>query len=197
MATTMFMPPPTMKYDPSQEPHTTKESFARQTTQVGKHLLVDQQLQPVVLFLPAQFQDQDQGVMTPVPLPGCPMPLMPSSTPSPGQRIFRKQLQIQPINHQEIILETVPCLIAPIKCLVKTMDMDIHHNTPAIAWPLPLLERKDQRMKCIRQDKGLGQANKVLRQDWYNMEALLTLPIHLHPQTIPKDKHRGCRLMYK
>lgn len=75
--------------------------------------------------------------MTPVPLPGFPMPLMPSSTSSPGQRIFRKQLQIQPINHQEIMLETVACLIAPIKCLVITMD--IHHNTPAIAWPLPLL----------------------------------------------------------
>lgn len=45
MATTMFMPPPTMKYSP--EPHT------RQTTRVGKRVLVDHQLQPVVLFLPA------------------------------------------------------------------------------------------------------------------------------------------------
>lgn len=45
MATTMFMPPPTMKYDPSPEPHT------RQTTRIGKRVLVDHQLQPVVLFL--------------------------------------------------------------------------------------------------------------------------------------------------
>lgn len=53
MATTMFMAPATMKYDPSPEPQTTKESVARQTTRVGKCVLVDHQLQPVVLFVPA------------------------------------------------------------------------------------------------------------------------------------------------
>lgn len=138
MATIMFMAPPMMKYGPSPEPQTTKESFARQTQRAGKLVLslVYHQLKPVLLFLPVLFQVQEQGVMTPVPLPGCPMPLL-TSTPSPGQRIFRKHLQIQPFNHQEIIMETVACLIAPIKCLVITMD--IHHNTPAIARGLPLL----------------------------------------------------------
>lgn len=31
MATTMFMPPPMMTYDPSPEPYTTRESFVHQT----------------------------------------------------------------------------------------------------------------------------------------------------------------------
>lgn len=127
--------------------------------------------------------------MTPVPIPGCLMPLMPSSTPSPGPRM----LQIQLSNHQEIILETVVCLIAPISCLMTTMD--IPHNTPAIALPRP--QRKCQHMRCIQQDKGLGQASKVLRQDWNNMKALPVLPTPLHPLTIPKNTRRGCRLMYK
>lgn len=54
MATTMFMPPPMMKYDPSPEPYTTRESFAHQTQPLGKWVLplVNHQLQPVVLFLP-------------------------------------------------------------------------------------------------------------------------------------------------
>lgn len=133
MATTMFMPPLMMKYDPSPEPYTTRESFIHQTQPLGSLVLplVDHRLQPVVLFLPVEFRVQEQGVMILVPIHGCLMPLMPSSTASQGQRMLLIHLS----NHQGIILETVVCLIARISYLMTTMD--IPHNTPAIALALP------------------------------------------------------------
>lgn len=60
-------------------------------------------------------------------------------------------------------------------------------------------------MRCIQQDKGPGQGqgrvlgldSKVLKQGWGSMEPPLASRIRLHPLTIPKDTHSGCRLMFE
>lgn len=52
-------------------------------------------------------------------------------------------------------------------------------------------------MRCIQQDKGAVKGSKVLRLGWHSLEALLASPTHLHPLTIPKDTHSGCRLMFE
>lgn len=52
-------------------------------------------------------------------------------------------------------------------------------------------------MRCIQQDKGAVKGSKVLRLGWHSMGAPLASPTHLHPLTIPKDTHSGCRLMFE
>lgn len=68
-------------------------------------------------------------------------------------------------------------------------------------------------MRCIQQDKepdqgqGQGQGpdrdqdrdrdNKVPKLGWGSTEALLASRTRLHPLTIPKDTHSGCRLMFE
>lgn len=136
MATTTSEPPPTMRCVLSPEPSITMESFDQQI-QTADPLVpppVDPQ-QPAVLFPPVQCQAPGQAAMTPVLLPGCPMPPMPTSTPSPGQCRARKHLLIQLFNHLPNTLETVRCWIALHSWLMTTMD--ILPSILATAWALP------------------------------------------------------------
>lgn len=136
MATTTSEPPPTMRRAPSLVPSSTRESFAHRT-QIADQLVpppVDPQLQQAVPFPPVQCRGQEQGATTPAPLPGCPMPPMPSSTPSPGWLRARKRLPTQLFNRLEITPGTAACWTAPPSWLMTTMDTP--PSIPATAWAL-------------------------------------------------------------
>lgn len=125
-----------MRRAPSPAPSTTRESFVHRTQTVGQPVpqLADLQLQPVVPFHLVQCQVRGQAATTPAPLPGCPMPPMPSSTPSLGQCRARRHLPIQPFNHLETTLGTVACWTAQPSWLMTTTDTP--PSTPATAWAL-------------------------------------------------------------
>lgn len=132
----MSEPPPTMRRAPSLVPSTTRESFARRTQIADQPVPppADPQVQQAVPFPPVQCQGQGQGATTPAPLQGCPMPTMPSSTPSPGWHRARKRLPTQLFNHLEITPGTVACWTAQPSWLMTTMDTP--PSIPATAWVL-------------------------------------------------------------
>lgn len=136
MATTMSEPPPMMRRAPSPVPSTTRESFAPPTQTADQPVPrpVDPQLPPVVPFLLAQCQAQGQAATTPAPLPGCPTPPTPSSTPSPGRRRASKHLPIQLFNRPEITPETAACWTTQPSWLMTTTDTP--PSIPATAWVL-------------------------------------------------------------
>ncbi len=135
-ATTTSEPPPTMRRDPSPEPSTIRESFVPQTQTADQlvPLPADPQLPPAVPFPPAQCQARGRAATTPAPLPGCPTPPTPNSTPSPGRRRASQHLPIQLFSRLEITPETAACWTAPPSWLMTTTD--IPPSIPATAWAL-------------------------------------------------------------
>lgn len=125
-----------MRHAPSPVPSTTRESFAHRTQTADQPVPrpVDPRLRPAVPFPPVQCQVQGQAATIPAPLPGCPMPPMPSSTPSLGQRRARKHLPIQLFNHLEITPGTAACWTTQPSWLMTTTDTP--PSTPATAWAL-------------------------------------------------------------
>lgn len=135
-ATTTSEPPPTTRRAPSPMPSTTRESFGPRT-QTADRLVphpVGLQHLPVVRCPPARCQVQGLDVTTPVPLPGCLMPPMPSLTPSPGWHRASRHLPIQLFSRLEITPETVACWTAQPSLPMTTTDTP--PSIPATAWAL-------------------------------------------------------------
>lgn len=136
MVTTMSEPPPMMRRAPSPVPSTTRANSVPRTQTADQPVPppADPQLAPVVLFPPVQCQVQGQAAMTLAHLPGCPMPPMLSSTPSPGWRRASKHLPIQLFSHLENTPETAACWTAQHSW--PTTTTDTLPSIPATEWAL-------------------------------------------------------------
>lgn len=151
--------------------------------------LPQQAQRPVLILLPSAAMNHAHHL-------GLLITPMPTSAPSPGPNKARAHPK-QHFNPQTIP-ENVAFWNQPISSLMTRMDTKTRRNMLSIGLALLHHLRKDQRMRCIQQDRGWGQIKGQGQMlDWGSTGAQHVSPIHLHLRNTLRDTRKGCRHMYE